>query len=102
MLSTNRETMSVGEMLTEESLVPLNLTQGALAEVMGGERKLDNEICNDRRAVTADTALMLARAFGNSPDFWLDVQRCTDLWDALDTPKQRQRIELAKALQAVG
>ncbi len=88
-------------MLMEEFLTPMKLTQGALASAMGVERKLVNELCNDRRAVTADTALMLARVFGNSPEFWLNVQRRTDLWEALHTPKRRKRIEQAKALQAV-
>jgi addiction module HigA family antidote len=101
MLSTERKPVSVGEMLTEEFLAPMSLTQGALAAAMGVERKLVNELCNDRRAVTADTALMLARVFGNSPDFWLNVQRRTDLWEALHTPKRRQRIEQARALQSV-
>jgi addiction module HigA family antidote len=93
-------------MLTEEFLTPMNLTQGALAAAMGLKSKagckLVNELCNDRRSVTADTALMLARVFGNSPEFWLNVQRRTDLWEALHTPKRRQRIEQARALQAVG
>jgi addiction module HigA family antidote len=88
-------------MLVEEFLTPMKLTQGALAEAMGVERKLVNELCNDRRAVTADTALMLARVFGNTPEFWLNVQRRTDLWEALHTPKRRQRIEQARALQSV-
>ena len=101
MLSTERKPVSVGEMLTEEFLTPMNLPQGALAEAMGVERKLVNELCNDRRAVTADTALMLSRVFGNSPEFWLNVQRRTDLWDALHTPKRRQRIEQARALNCV-
>ena len=101
MLSTERKPISVGEMLTEEFLTPLRLTQGALAEAMGVERKLVNELCNNRRAVTADTALMLARVFGNSPEFWLNVQRRTDLWEALHTTKRRQRIEQARALQSV-
>lgn len=47
---------------------PLGLTQGALAQAMGVSRKHINELCNDRRAVTADTALMLAQVFGNSAD----------------------------------
>ena len=102
MLSTERKPVSVGEMLTEEFLVPMNLTQGALAEAMGVERKLVNELCNDRRSVTADTALMLARVFGNSPEFWLNVQRRSDLREALHTPKRRQRIEQARALMAAG
>ena len=78
MLKTERRPVSVGEMLVEEFLTPMALTQGALAEAMGVQRKLVNELCNDRRAVTADTALMLARVFGNSPEFWLNVQRRTD------------------------
>jgi addiction module HigA family antidote len=102
MLNTERKPVSVGEMLTEEFLTPMKLTQGVLAEAMGVERKLVNELCNDRRAVTADTALMLARVFGNSPEFWLNVQRRTDLWEALHTPKRRQRIEQARALVVVG
>jgi addiction module HigA family antidote len=89
-------------MLVEEFLTPMSLTQSALAEAMGVQRKLVNELCNDRRAVTADTALILARVFGNSPEFWLNVQRRTDLWEALHTPKRRQRIEQARALQVTG
>ena len=99
MLCTERKPVSVGEMLAEEFLTPMKLTQGALAEAMGIERKLVNELCNDHRAVTADTALMLARVFGNSPEFWLNVQRRTDLWEAMHTPKRRQRIEQARAFQ---
>jgi len=102
MLSTKRKPVSPGEMLVEEFLTPLNLTQGALAEAMGVQRKLVNELCNDRRAVTADTALMLARVFGNSPEFWLNMQRRSDLWDAWNTPKRRRRIEQAKALLPTG
>lgn len=101
MLTTERKPVTVGEMLVEEFLTPMNLTQGALAEAMGVQRKLVNELCNNRRAVTADTALMLARAFGNSHEFWLNVQRRTDLWEALHTPKRRLRIEQARALQPV-
>jgi addiction module HigA family antidote len=89
-------------MLVEEFLTPMELTQSALAQAMGVQRKLVNELCNNRRAVTADTALMLARVFGNSPEFWLNVQRRTDLWEALHTPRRRQRIEQARALQMAG
>jgi addiction module HigA family antidote len=102
MLNTERKPVSAGEMLVEEFLLPMGLTQGALAEAMGVQRKLVNELCNGRRAVTADTALMLARVFGNTPEFWLNVQRRTDLWEALHTPKRRQRIEQARALQVAG
>lgn len=47
----------------------MGLTQGALAEAMGVQRKYFNELCGNRRNVTAARALILARVFGNSPDF---------------------------------
>jgi addiction module HigA family antidote len=98
MLMTKRKPASVGEILREEFMQPLGLTQAALAEAMGVPRKHVNELCNDRRAVTAATALILARVFGNSPDFWLNAQRRCDLWDALHSPKELARIERAKPL----
>lgn len=101
MLQTKRRPVTVGEMLVEEFLVPLGLTQAALAEAMGVPRKHVNELCTGRRAVTADTALMLARVFGNAPEFWLNMQRRTELWEALNTPARRNRIERAKSLKQV-
>jgi antitoxin HigA-1 len=95
---TTRKPASVGEILTTEFLEPMGLTQGQLAKAMGVPRKHANELCNDRRAITADTALILARVFGNSADFWLNVQRRSDLWEALNSPWERARIERAKPL----
>ena len=95
MLMTKRKPASVGEILVDEFMDPLDLTQGDLAEAMGVPRKHVNELCNDRRAITADTALILARVFGNSADFWLNVQRRNDLWEALHSPERRQRIQRA-------
>lgn len=100
MLMTERKPASVGEILVAEFMEPLGLTQTALAEAMNVPRKHVNELCNDPRAVTADTALMLARVFGNSPDFWLNVQRRNDLWDALHSPRRRERIDRARPLTA--
>lgn len=98
MLMTKRKPASAGEILVEEFLRPMGLTQGALAEAMGAPRKHVNELCNDRRAITAPTALILARVFGNSPDFWLNIQRRTDLWQAMHSPRDRERIERARPL----
>lgn len=100
MLNTKRKPATVGEILTEEFMEPLGLTQGGLAEAMGVPRKHVNELCNDRRAVTAATALILARVFGNSADFWLNVQRRTDLWETMNSPEQLARIERARPVQA--
>ncbi|RWM11621.1 MAG: addiction module antidote protein, HigA family [Mesorhizobium sp.] len=98
MLMTARKPATVGEILTEEFMRPLGLTQAALAEAMGVQRKHVNELCNDRRKVTAATALILARVFGNSPDFWLNVQRRSDLWQVMNSPDERARVNRAKPL----
>ncbi|QMV19338.1 HigA family addiction module antidote protein [Granulicella sp. 5B5] len=98
MLLTKRRPVSVGEILTEEFLEPLGLTQSEFAVRTGLPRKHVNELCRDRRAVTADTALILARVFGNSADFWLNTQRRMDLWEALNTPKRAERIARATPL----
>src|SRR5262252_6928493 len=87
MLTTKRKPATVAEILTEEFMGPMGLTQGALAEAMGVQRKHVNELCNNRRNVTAATALILARVFGNSPDFWLNVQRRIDLWETMNSPE---------------
>lgn len=100
MLTTKRKPATVGEILVEEFMRPLGLTQGALAEAMGVARKHVNELCNDRRTVTAPTALILARVFASSPDFWLNVQRRNDLWEATHSPREMARIERAKPLSS--
>jgi addiction module HigA family antidote len=98
MLITKRKPATVGEILVQEFMQPLGLTQGALAQAMGVQRKHVNELCNNRRAVTAPTALILARVFGNSPEFWLNVQRRTDLWEAMNSPRERDRIKRARPI----
>jgi addiction module HigA family antidote len=100
MLATKRRPASVGEVLVEEFMEPMGLTQRELAEAMGVQRKHVNELCNGRRAVTAPTALILARVFGNSPDFWLNVQRRSDLWEAMHSPRERERIQRARRIRA--
>jgi addiction module HigA family antidote len=97
---TRRQPVSVGEIITEELLVHLDLTQGQLAEAMVVSRKTVNELCTNRRAITADTALMLATVFGISADFWLDPQQRNELGKALNTPKRRARIEKARPIAA--
>ena len=98
MLMTKRKPASVAEILVEEFMAPVGLTQVALANAMGVQRKHVNELCNERRAVTAATALILARVFGNSPDFWLNIQRRSDLWEAMHSSRERKRIERARLL----
>ena len=98
MLTTKRKPATVGEILIEEFMQPMELTQAALAEAMGVQCKHVNELCNGRRNVTAATALILARVFGNSAEFWLNVQRRGDLWDAMHSPREQERIKRARPL----
>jgi addiction module HigA family antidote len=72
-----------------------------LAEALGVPRKHVDELCNDKRSITVPTALMLARVFGNSPEFWLNVQRRSDLWETLNSPQEQARIERARPLKGV-
>ena len=98
MLMTKRKPASDGEIQTEECMEPLRQSEGALAEAMSVPRKHVNELCNTRRKVTAATALILARVFSNSPDFWLNVQKRSDLWEAMHSPRERERVQRARPL----
>jgi antitoxin HigA-1 len=98
MLITKRKPATIGEILVEEFIKPIDLTQGVLADAMGVQRKHVNELCDDRRNVTAATALILACVFVNSPEFWLNVQRRSDLWEAMHSPRDRKRIKRARPL----
>lgn len=99
MLMSKRKPATPGEILTEEFMEPLGISQTDLAERTGLPRKHVNELCRNRRAVTADTALILGRVFGNTPEFWLNTQRHTDLWEALHTPKRLLRIQRGKPIR---
>jgi addiction module HigA family antidote len=71
-----------GEMLLEEFLRPAGVTQVALAARMGVPIQRVNGIISGRRAVTAETAILLSRALGTTPEVWLNLQVAVDLWDA--------------------
>jgi addiction module HigA family antidote len=101
MIITKRQPVSVGEMITEEFLLPLGITQGQLASAMNVSRRTVNELCTGRRSITVDTALMLARVFGTTPDFWLNLQQRNDLWAALHSPKRMEKIERARSIREV-
>jgi antitoxin HigA-1 len=73
------EPVHPGEVLTEEFLKPLGLSQNRLALAIGVSPRRINEIALRKRSITADTALRLARYFGNSPQFWLGLQMDYDL-----------------------
>lgn len=81
-LPTHRPPTSPGEMLREEFLVPLELTQTELAERMGVPVGRVNQILQAKRAVTADTAVRLSRVLGMSGESWLGLQTDWELWHA--------------------
>lgn len=74
-----------GEVLLKEFLEPLNLLQKQFVEHLGWTYARLNEIVNQRRGVTADSALSFAEALGTTPEYWLDLQRNWDLWHAKQT-----------------
>jgi len=76
-----------GEMLREDFLPDFGLTVASLAQAIGVSRRSINDLMRERRAVSPEMALRLARLFGNSPEFWLNAQRAVDLWGAAQTIK---------------
>jgi len=84
----NRRPTHPGEMLRDDFLPDYGLTVVGLAEAVGVSRQSINELLRERRAVSPDMALRLARLFGNSPEFWLNAQRAVDLWDVAQAIKK--------------
>lgn len=99
MILTKRQPVSVGEMIVEEFMVPLGITQGQLAYAMGVSRRTVNELCTSKRSITVDTALMLAKVFSNTPNFWLNLQQRNDIWTALHSAKRMEKIERARPIR---
>ncbi len=81
-IPTNREPTHPGEMLREEFLLPMNITQRELADAIHVPYQRINELVNKKRGVTPSTALRLSKFFGVSPDFWLNLQMRSELYKA--------------------
>ena len=90
-----------GEILLEEFLVPLGLTEYRLAKGIGVDPRRINLIVKGRRAISGDTALRLARFFGTSPQFWMNLQSRYDLDRATDEIGPRIEAEV-EVLDAAG
>ena len=88
-----RKPTSPGEILIEEFLIPLKMSQKDLAEHLNCDYKVINRIINEQTSVTPEMAVKLAAAFGTTPDFWLNAQMAMDLWELrLRKPKIRPLI----------
>lgn len=82
MIPKHRPPTHAGEILLEEFLKPLQLTQVQTAEKMGISLNRLNELIRGKRGVTADTALRLAKLLKTTPEFWLNLQNAHDLYEA--------------------
>jgi len=87
MLPENRIPTHPGEILLEEFLIPLEMSQVAFAAHIGVPVQRVNEIVRGKRGVTPESAWLFAQALGTSPEFWLNLQSNYDL--ALARPKQK-------------
>jgi addiction module HigA family antidote len=85
-------------MLREDFMADYGLTVSGIAKALGVSRQTVNELLRERRAVSPEMALRLARLFGNTPEFWLNAQRAVDLWDAARTAGRK--IEKISPLRA--
>lgn len=81
-IPTHRPPPHPGELLREEFLKPLGLTQTELAAAIDVPFQRVNDLVNGRRGITPDTALRFAKLFRTTPDLWLNMQRACDLYDA--------------------
>jgi addiction module HigA family antidote len=91
---TSRAPTHPGEMLLEEFLVPMGITQRELADSIHVPYQRVNDLVNGRRGVTTSTALRLAKFFGTSPDFWMNLQLRWDLYFA-----QEQETSILQTIQ---
>ncbi len=105
-----RKPTSPGEILVEEFLKPLGISQAELAKHLGCDYKVINRIINERASVTPEMATKFAAAFNTTPDFWLNAQMAMDLWSlrnkkfnvqSLIRPKSRTRRSISRTKRSV-
>jgi addiction module HigA family antidote len=85
MMPKQRKLGHPGRILRNMYIEPLNLTITELARALSVSRKTVSAIVNERKSVTPKMALRLSRAFGTTPDLWLNLQKKYDLWLAMNT-----------------
>jgi addiction module HigA family antidote len=82
MIPRHRSPTHPGEILLQEFLAPMNLSQVALAEKLDVPIQRINTLVNGKRGITAETAILLGRELGTSPEFWMNLQTAWDLFHA--------------------
>ena len=88
-----RQPTHPGNILKEDYLLPLSIKIKDMAENLGISRKTLSKIINERGSVTPDMALRLSRAFDTSPNFWMNLQKNYDLWLAVKTSSDWQKVK---------
>jgi addiction module HigA family antidote len=89
-IPTNRAPSHPGEILREEFLAPMEISQVELAKRLNIPFQRVNQIVGEKRSVTPDTALRLAKLFETTPDLWLNLQLAWDLYHAQRSPKAKE------------
>lgn len=93
MRKIKRQPTHPGKIIKEDYLMPLSITIKDMAELLGISRKTLSKIINERGSITPDMALRLSRAFDTTPDFWLNLQKNYDLWQAETASKEWQKVK---------
>ena len=89
-----------GEILNEDYLIPLRITQKGFADHIGVTRKTISGIVNERSGVSPDMAVRFAHAFDTTPEFWLNLQASYDLWQVESNSKDLKKIKKIEGTEA--
>ncbi|MFC2075423.1 HigA family addiction module antitoxin [Bdellovibrionota bacterium] len=90
-MNLKRKPTTPGEILKEEFIIPLGITQKELADHLGCDVKVINRIVNEKSSVTTEMAIRLALAFNMSPQFWLNAQQAVDLYKVFREMKNKPK-----------
>ncbi|STO98960.1 HigA family addiction module antitoxin [Grimontia hollisae] len=101
MRHTKRKPVTVGEMLKLEFLEPMEIKNAELAQRIGVHRNTISNLVNNNTVLTAPLAIKLAAAFGNSPEFWLNIQHAVDIWETRNSAVEAEGIEPFIARMAI-
>ena len=93
MIPKNRSRVHPGEILNEEFLKPLGVTQSEFAKHFGWSHAKINEIVNGKRGISPEVALSLSDALGTSAELWLNLQKSYDLWHAKQSYKPIKKLK---------
>lgn len=94
-----RKPTSIGEILQEEFLIPLNLKINDLAEILDVHRNTASSLVNNNCRVSLEMAVKLAKAFGTSAEFWLNLQNNLDLWELNHSDRFQQSLAKVKIIR---